>query len=65
MWQILQVIQMVWSMIGQIKQWMSAKRKADAEEMAQKHEEALDKGKSAKTAKEAFDDETQVVNSEP
>jgi hypothetical protein len=65
MLQILSYIKMFWDMFGQVKAWLAAKRKADAEENKQKREEAIDQGQKATTPEEAYAAQEKFSNHKP
>lgn len=65
MLQILSIIKMAWDMFGQLKSWLAAKRRADAEENRQQREAALDEAQKAKTPQEAFDAQKKFTDNLP
>lgn len=56
---------MLFSLWGELKTWMTANRKAETAERAERRDEALDGAAKAKTPEGAYDAQERIVNNSP
>lgn len=62
---IFAALKLLFTLWQELKRVLSDSRKKAAEEKSQRHDDAIEKAKKAKTPEEAFDAQTDIVNNKP